>query len=156
MGKSLTTTKNSFLLLFSYIENVMFCWKISLKKFSYITRLVLHIFCVADSLRRSNKTSTPIQICIGLVVNLQPKILGNRQVILAQISIAMDYYQWIDYLRDTHITVTGMRNIVFPSVLRILLICKFLNFTWQSSLMGKCKHFQSLHTVFCVRKFISV
>ena len=55
MGKSLTTTKNSFLLLFSYIENVMFCWKISLKKFSYITRLVLHIFCVADSLRRSNK-----------------------------------------------------------------------------------------------------
>ena len=82
--------------------------------------------------------------------------LEKTKAFLNWIYVLWYYFSNYVYLRDTHIIVTGMRNIMFPSVLRIVLICKFLNFTWQSSLMGKCKHFQILNTVFCARKFISV
>ena len=33
------------------------------------------------------------------------------------------------YLRDMYITLKGIGKILFASVLRILIICKFLNFT---------------------------
>ena len=52
------------------------------------------------------------------------------------------------------ITLKGTGKILFVSVLRILQICKFLNFT--TVFTKKNKNFQSLHINFRVRKLISV
>ena len=52
------------------------------------------------------------------------------------------------YLNDMYMSLKGTGKIIFVSVLRILLICKTLNFTKKS--------FESLHSIFCVRKLISV
>ena len=41
------------------------------------------------------------------------------------------------YLKDMYITLKGIRKIQFVSVLRILLICKFLNFTAASTKKNK-------------------
>ena len=52
------------------------------------------------------------------------------------------------YLNDMYMSLKGTGKIIFVSVLRILLICKTLNFTKKS--------FESLHSIFCLRKLISV
>ena len=52
------------------------------------------------------------------------------------------------YLKDTYITLKGIEKILFVLVLRILLICKFLNFTANFTK----KTFESLHSIFRVRK----
>ena len=89
----------------------------------------------------------PIQIWISLVDPVpRPKILGNRLGILTQILIAMSYiYIQVQPIQqdtsnriyllpdcfyvnlDLYITLKGTGKIPFVSVLRILLICKFLN-----------------------------
>ena len=56
------------------------------------------------------------------------------------------------YLNDMYMSLKGIGKILFVSVLRILLICKTLNFT---AFFTK-KSFQSLHSIFCVRKLTSV
>ena len=58
------------------------------------------------------------------------------------------------YIKDMYITLKGIGKILFVSVLRILLICKFLNFT--AIFTKKNQTFQSLHTTFHVAKLISL
>ena len=58
------------------------------------------------------------------------------------------------YLKDMQIALNEIGNILFVSVLRILLIFKFLNF--MAVFIKKKLTFQSLHTIFRVRKLISV
>ena len=74
------------------MERIDFARKYSLGKFSlnyYISSKVF--FSVAEYLKRSNKTPTSIQICIGLV-DVVPKILGSRLCILTSVLIAIDYF----------------------------------------------------------------
>ena len=59
------------------------------------------------------------------------------------------------FLKDMYITSKGIGKISFVSVLRILLICKFLNLTAVFT-KRKILTFQSLHTDFRARKLISV
>ena len=71
------------------------------------------------------------------------------------------------YLKDVYITMKGIGKIRFVSVLRIFLICKFLNFTAVFIIISKfilnskfskvCIQFSvsgSLYTMFGVRKFV--
>ena len=57
-------------------------------------------------------------------------------------------------LKEMCITLKGIGKILLVSVLRILLICKFLNFT--AVFTKKHQTFQSLRTSFLVRELISV
>ena len=59
------------------------------------------------------------------------------------------------YLKDMHITLKEIVKIMFVWVLRVLLICKFLNFT-AAFTKKKDQSFQRLYTIFRVRKLISV
>ena len=62
-----------------------------LKNLAYIVTFSLQFFQVAGYWKGSNKTATPIQICIGFVdAVLRPKILGNRLGILTWTLIAMN------------------------------------------------------------------
>ena len=129
----------------------------------------------------SNKTPTPIQICIGLVdAVLRPKILGNRPGILTKMLVAMDFFIYVFqgstfnleiFFRKSFDSLDISNWIYLPwnwfqtisqrctepwkkLVLKILLICKFLNFT--AIFTEKNQTFQSLQKVFHVRKLISV
>ena len=46
-----------------------------------------------------------------------------------QIYLLQNYFSNYVYLKDTYITLKSIGKILFVSVLKILLICKFLNFT---------------------------
>ena len=142
-------------------KNLYFARKHIWKNLVHIVLFVLHLFCVADYCKCSNKTSSPIRIFIGLVdVILSRKTLGHRLSILTQILIGMAYYFFF-YISEKHlqfrkknksvclgtgssscetvfqsffsqryiIHLKGIGKILFGSVLRILLICKYLNFT---------------------------
>ena len=55
------------------------------------------------------------------------------------------------YFKDMYITLKEIGNICIVCIgFRILLICKFLNFTAVPT--TKNKRFQSFHTIFCMRK----
>ena len=58
------------------------------------------------------------------------------------------------HLKDMYITLKKIGKILFASVLRILLICKFRNFTVAFG--KKSWIFWSLHAIFSARKLISV
>ena len=62
------------------------------KKLVCIVIFLLQFFRMVGYWNCSNKSSTSIQMCIGLAdAVLQPKIVGNRLDILTQILIAMYY-----------------------------------------------------------------
>ena len=115
-----------------------------------------------------------------------PKVLGNRLGILTQILTVMDcqiffyisekYLNLLGkifvsahisnriyllrncfsnylYFKDKYINLKGTGRLLFVLMLKTLIFCKFLNFT---SVFTKKKQFQSLHTIFCIRKLISV
>ena len=63
-------------------------------------------------------------------------------------------FQLCVYLKDMYITLKGTGKILFVLVLRILLICKFLNFT--ADFTKKVKLSKVCIQFFCVRKLISV
>ena len=106
MKKKKSNSNNKhFLLLLFYMEKFIFYQKTYLKKlslYSYICTWNLYqFFLVAGHGKCSNKTPTPIQICIGFVDDvLQPKILGNRLGILTTILIGMDYFFIYVYFRE--------------------------------------------------------
>ena len=89
-----TTTIKLFAFIFYLLKRIYFAQKYSLVKCSLyycISNKVL--FSVARYLKRSNKTTTFMQICAGLAnVVLWPEILGNRVGILTSVLIAMDYF----------------------------------------------------------------
>ena len=60
------------------------------------------------------------------------------------------------YLKNRYITLAGIGKIMFVSVFRILLICKSLNLQPPSLKKLNFPMLQYLHTIFRVRKLISV
>ena len=64
------------------------------------------------------------------------------------------YFFQTKYLKYMYITLKGIGKIMFASVVRMLLICKFLHFT--ALITKNIWTFQSLRTLFRVRKLISV
>ena len=83
--------------------------------------------------------------------HLLRKVFGSLRT-SNQIYLLRNCFSNYVYLKHMYITLKGIGNFPFVSLVRILLICKFLNFT-PSSLKN---FFQSLNTIFRVRKLISV
>ena len=139
MRKSKTT---AFLLLLFYIGKFIFCQKTYLENVVYIVTFGLPFFHMEGYWKCSN-TNAHIDIHWLFRRHTSIQKLGNRLGILTQILMAMDHffylYIWIYllrncfsnyvYLKDTYITLKGIGKVLFVSVLRILLICKFLKFT---------------------------
>ena len=86
--------------------------------------------------------------------HLLRKIFGSPYT-SNQIYLRLNCFSNYVYLKDIYLTLKEIGKIMFASLLKILLICKFLNFAAFFT-KGKNYIFQSLHTTFGVRKLISV
>ena len=88
-----SATINIFLLLLFYVSKIIFCQKTYLEKLTFYCYICIAVASCGRLLKIAVIKYQCSQICIDFVdIVLQPKILGNRLVILTQILIAMDYY----------------------------------------------------------------
>ena len=89
---------------------------------TYLDKLSFHIVTFLSQLFHVvGYWKIPTQICIvSADTIIRAKILGKR--------LRNGFSNYI-YLKNMYITLKGIGKILFVSLLRILLICKFLNFT---------------------------
>ena len=73
-----------------------------------------------------------MKLLVKLFIRKKKHLLGNIFGSLHtsnRISLLRNCFSNYVYVKDMHITLKGIEKMLFVSVLRILLICKYLNFT---------------------------
>ena len=73
-----------------------------------------------------------MKLLVKLFIRKKKHLLGNIFGSLHtsnRISLLRNCFSNYAYVKDMHITLKGIEKMLFVSVLRILLICKYLNFT---------------------------
>ena len=107
MKKSQTGTISIYLFLFFIQKTFYFIKKLIWKSLVCLVTFVLQFFHMVVYLKCSNETPTLIQICTGFVeAVLRPNIFSNRQGILTQILIAIDYLMNCFYISEKYLTFT--------------------------------------------------